>query len=128
LYNAEYSFLIASREGVHYGRDVWGRRSLLQWTCPRNCGSFQVISVAEKQHGHHPQSLDNINNQNGDNLYNLEWTEVPPGKVHSVLWSQQQPEQQPESGSSHFKVPCPSSISVDYPHVEVQSPLVPPDF
>ena len=70
FYNAEFAFLIVTPDGVYYGRDEWGRRSLLRWECDQ-CNSFQIASTAEayatdKQHG--------------------SWREIQPGLVHLSSW------------------------------------------
>jgi asparagine synthetase B (glutamine-hydrolysing) len=100
LYNAEFAFLVWTKDGVHFGRDPWGRRSLLLWSCPRGCGSFQVVSVVE-------QAIGTVNNDDGELfplLSTLEWSELSPGKVHSILFS--------ELGG-------PMVSSVDYPKLPI---------
>jgi asparagine synthetase B (glutamine-hydrolysing) len=95
LYNAEFAFCILTEHGVFYGRDLWGRRSLLLWRCPRNCGSFQVVSVAEDSPpavtaataaAAMPTTADESPTENSTTA--LEWTEVPPGMVHCILFSE----------------------------------------
>ena len=68
LTNAEFAFLILTNKFVCYGRDVWGRRSLLRWDCPNKCGSFQIVSAAEVHNTDEQQE---------------HWTEILPGMVHS---------------------------------------------
>ena len=90
-YNAEFAFCVLTEHGVYFGRDLWGRRSLLRWDCPRDCGSFQIVSVAENLFPSTtatppPAALDgspgNINA-----TPSLEWKEVSPGAVHYILFS-----------------------------------------
>ena len=99
FYNAEFAFCVLTQNGVYYGRDRWGRRSLLLWRCPRNCGSFQLVSVAEEL----PLSIVSPSLSaatptaakiSGESLPEIkttavqEWIEVPPGMVHSISFSQ----------------------------------------
>jgi asparagine synthetase B (glutamine-hydrolysing) len=90
LYNAEFAFCVLTQHGVYFGRDLWGRRSLLLWSCPRNCGSFQVVSVAENS----PPivtaaTMTTTTDSPTENITTaIEWTEVPPGMVHCILFSE----------------------------------------
>jgi len=95
LYNAEFAFSILDKNAVYFGRDRWGRRSLLQWKCPKNCGSFQIVSVTEC-----PKTTTT-----------LEWTEVYPGMVHCIPFSE------------HV-----TTIAEVYPDVIISSPQLPNDF
>jgi asparagine synthetase B (glutamine-hydrolysing) len=110
FYNAEFAFLILTPEAVYYGRDAWGRRSLLRWDCPNHCGSFQIVSTAE---------LHNTDEQQEH------WTEILPGMVHEESsWGTTTEEQRaaaipypsisfesnPKSMSSDFS-PAPSGVS-----------------
>jgi asparagine synthetase B (glutamine-hydrolysing) len=78
LYNAEFGFLILTPTTVYYGRDHWGRRSLLRWDCPNQCGSFQIVSTAEFP-------TDDEEHQN--------WKEILPGMVHqsSLVDAEEEP-------------------------------------
>lgn len=75
LYNAEFGFLILTKSSVYYGRDKWGRRSLLRWDCPNACGSFQIVSAAEEF-----QDLEKLEENEIDHT----WTEILPGIVHQM--------------------------------------------
>jgi asparagine synthetase B (glutamine-hydrolysing) len=69
LINAEFAFLILTPAALYYGRDVWGRRSLLRRDCDI-CGSFQITSVV----GTASVAVD-------DDKSWTPWTEVTPGQV-----------------------------------------------
>jgi asparagine synthetase B (glutamine-hydrolysing) len=72
LYNAEYAFFILRSDGqMFYGRDPWGRRSLLRSQCT-NCQSLFIASVAPC-----PPSND------GDDSGKSSWEEITPGHVHN---------------------------------------------
>ena len=90
LYNAEFAFCILTKHGVFFGRDFWGRRSLLRWDCP-HCGSFQIVSVAERSSSSmtsqsEPTPADGSTTSD-NNTSSIEWKEVPPGMVHCILFS-----------------------------------------
>jgi hypothetical protein len=72
FYNAEFAMVIVTSQGVLFGRDIWGRRSLLQGKCC-HCGSIQIASVAA--------AASNIipNHEN-----HVKWAEIPPGKIHAI--------------------------------------------
>jgi asparagine synthetase B (glutamine-hydrolysing) len=79
LYNAEFAFLIVRSDGeIFYGRDPWGRRSLLRWDCS-HCGSFHIASTA-------PSMIvgegSEVSSQNSPSKELAEWQEIPPGMVH----------------------------------------------
>jgi asparagine synthetase B (glutamine-hydrolysing) len=81
LYNAEFAFLIWTNEGLYFGRDPWGRRSLLFWRCEA-CGSFQIVSVDESSlQGPGDVAVENTTLEQATNV---EWTELPPGQVHFI--------------------------------------------
>mmetsp|Transcript_23057 Transcript_23057/g.25739 ORF Transcript_23057/g.25739 Transcript_23057/m.25739 type:complete len:652 (-) Transcript_23057:141-2096(-) len=107
LYNAEFAFSIVDSNTVYFGRDRWGRRSLLQWKCPENCGSFQITSVAENFPTSNAIRTECSKTPTGPTL---EWTEVYPGMVHCISFS--------EHATSTTKV---------YPNVIVSSPQLPND-
>jgi asparagine synthetase B (glutamine-hydrolysing) len=71
LYNAEYAFLILRSDGqMFYGRDHWGRRSLLRFEC-NECHSLVIASVAP-----FPRMTDH------DTDHGAVWEEIVPGHVH----------------------------------------------
>ena len=122
LYNAEFAFAILTQDGIYFGRDLWGRRSLLHWKCPENCGSFQIVSVAEES-----PSMTSTTEESPlttaatatttttecpkTTTNHLEWIEVPPGMVHCILFSD------------------PATIITEiYPNVTIPSPRVPDNF
>lgn len=76
VYNAEYAFLVLRSDGkIFYGRDPWGRRSLLQLECP-DCESLIISSVA-------PFCLP----RNSDSETGVSsWIEIVPGKVHVLAY------------------------------------------
>jgi asparagine synthetase B (glutamine-hydrolysing) len=119
LYNAEFSFAILAQYGIYFGRDVWGRRSLLQWKCPENCGSFQIVSVAEESPSMTSTTEESLlttatattTECPKSTTNHLEWIEVPPGMVHCILFSD------------------PATIITEiYPNVTIPSPRVPDSF
>ena len=72
LYNAEYAFLLLRSDGqIFYGRDPWGRRSLLRFEC-HDCHSFVVASVAP--------FLRTMMDHDEDS--GAVWEEIVPGQVH----------------------------------------------
>lgn len=75
LYNSEFAFLVLSPTDVFFGRDRWGRRSLLQWNCPNNCGSFQIVSTTE---------ASGLLGSNYGSEANIHWKEIFPGQVHQI--------------------------------------------
>jgi len=96
---------------------------LLLWRCPRNCGSFQLVSVAEelplsivssslseatptatKTPGESPLECKTTVAQ--------EWIEVPPGTVHSISFSQS----------------AEKNVAVFYPKASFSLPRLPKDF
>jgi asparagine synthetase B (glutamine-hydrolysing) len=122
LYNAEFAFAILTQDGVYFGRDLWGRRSLLQWKCPENCGSFQIVSVAEDSPSTTATTEESTSTTTATatttttecpktTTNHLEWTEVPPGMVHRILFSD----------------PATTIIEI-YPNVTIPSPRVPDNF
>jgi asparagine synthetase B (glutamine-hydrolysing) len=117
LYNAEFAFCVLTQQGVYYGRDLWGRRSLLRWNCPRNCGSFQIVSVAESSPPIAPGAalMTTTANPSPTEIVStptLEWTEVPPGIVHCSLFSK----------------PTENMSGVAYPKVAFPISRLPSDF
>jgi len=86
FYNAEFAFCILSKHGVYFGRDLWGRRSLLFWNCPKNCGSFLVVSVPENC-PYTATAISPKRDESSSETSNhpfIEWTEVRPGMVHCI--------------------------------------------
>ena len=84
--NAEFAFVVVTDDAVYYGRDVWGRRSLLHWICPI-CGSFRIASVAEDY-----DAVEGVTNGIVDICGQTEdtnsssaalngWSEIAPGQV-----------------------------------------------
>eukprot|EP00934_Nitzschia_sp_Nitz4_P003288 Nitzschia sp. Nitz4//scaffold69_size99277//70319//72115//NITZ4_004642-RA/size99277-processed-gene-0.39-mRNA-1//-1//CDS//3329556742//3278//frame0 len=72
LFNAEFAFILVDSNKILFGRDAWGRRSLLRWHCPHEgCGSFQIVSTPETL-----SSETDITPQT--------WEEILPGKVHCL--------------------------------------------
>ena len=96
LYNAEYAFLIiVDATRVLFGRDHWGRRSLMRWDCPDQSQSFQILSTAED----HPKPTETPATSPPSNTFSLEqktpqdketghdespWKELPPGIVFEI--------------------------------------------
>ena len=88
LINAEFAFLIVTTDAIYYGRDMWGRRSLLRWECP-SCGSFRIASVAEDRHYSFDSKGDDSNKiiHVGEASADIkapsrqEWSEIIPGQV-----------------------------------------------
>jgi asparagine synthetase B (glutamine-hydrolysing) len=77
LYNAEYAFVLVTPEAVYYGRDAWGRRSLLLRQCPKpGCASFQIVST--------PENDDNDDSLRAQSSSSSDWQEIPPGLVHMM--------------------------------------------
>jgi len=75
LYNAEYAFLLLRSDGqMFYGRDPWGRRSLLRFEC-NDCHSFVIASVAP-----FPRTTTMIDHDKDDS--GAVWEEIVPGQVH----------------------------------------------
>jgi asparagine synthetase B (glutamine-hydrolysing) len=103
FYNAEFAFLILTPKMVYYGRDAWGRRSLLRRDCP-SCGSFQIVSIPEVTEEHEEQ----------------QWTEVLPGKVHQTSLLSTVGNEQPRQPAS---IPFPT---LESPLVISPLPSVPP--
>jgi asparagine synthetase B (glutamine-hydrolysing) len=85
LYNAEFAFLILTPTCVLYGRDSWGRRSLLRWDCP-NCGSFRIVSVAEALQS--TITTTTTTTTSSSTTPAEEWTEILPGRVHQISFIQ----------------------------------------
>lgn len=79
FHNAEFAILILTKSSIFYGRDLWGRRSLLRWDCPKGCGSFQIVSTAETL----DPSLGKDEVCDQEHL----WSEIPPGLVHEIRFS-----------------------------------------
>jgi asparagine synthetase B (glutamine-hydrolysing) len=82
LINAEFAFLILTLDAIYYGRDVWGRRSLLRWECPV-CGSFRIASVAEEEQEGTSSLHDSLANESllTAAAAATEWSEIEPGEV-----------------------------------------------
>jgi asparagine synthetase B (glutamine-hydrolysing) len=96
LINAEYAFCIATAECIFYGRDVFGRRSLLTGTS-QSCSttSFQypqwfVASVAASSF------ID----------ANILWEEVEPGLVHAYELNQNTLDPLKALQSKPVRIPC----------------------
>lgn len=119
LFNAEFAFLILTSKGVYFGRDRWGRRSLLRWSCPAGCGSFQIVSVAEERDntfvsvGTVDDATPPTSSSSSSPL--MEWIEVPPGQVHTILFSDN------SGGGEGTSSTTPTSL--DYPNVIFESPI-----
>ena len=64
LLNAEYAIVILTHEAIYFGRDPWGRRSLLRSDCDA-CGSFTICSVVADEQ---PSTCTT-------------WMELPPGQI-----------------------------------------------
>jgi asparagine synthetase B (glutamine-hydrolysing) len=81
LYNAEFAFLIVRSDGdIFYGRDSWGRRSLLRWDCS-HCGSFHIASTAPSMIVVEEED-SKISSQGSSPKKLAEWQEISPGMVH----------------------------------------------
>ena len=78
FYNAEFAFLIVTPSRVYYGRDSWGRRSLLRYDCA-SCRSFQIASTSETLLPDQEEKTDD-NDDCGAN--SSMWKEILPGQVH----------------------------------------------
>jgi asparagine synthetase B (glutamine-hydrolysing) len=93
LYNAEYAFLILRSDGqIFYGRDPWGRRSLLlrRSECI-DCQSFIIASVALSmlpQTQTQPILLDSHDDHHDSDVVgttgSTSWEEITPGHVHFI--------------------------------------------
>lgn len=80
LYDAEYAFMVINSDQVLFGRDPWGRRSLLRWDCPASqCKSFQIMSTAENDN-----STNNDAASTSTNEQESPWKEITPGVVHKI--------------------------------------------
>jgi asparagine synthetase B (glutamine-hydrolysing) len=109
LYNGEFAFVILNLDsGVLFGRDVWGRRSLLLRNCS-HCGSFQISSVMEEAK---EEDIDDGS---------MEWKELPPGEIHAFSFS--------DTGLSILP-PLDFATMVTIPQTSIELPtllLPPPD-
>jgi hypothetical protein len=68
--------VILTSQGVLFGRDMWGRRFLLQGKCC-HCGSIQIASEAAAA------AASNIipNHEN-----HVKWTEISPDEFHAIYF------------------------------------------
>lgn len=110
LYNAEFAVLVLTKSYVYYGRDLWGRRSLLRWDCPKGCGSFQIVSTAE--------SLDTSLDGDDGIDQGQNWSEILPGMVHQTPLTQEM------SFTSNIPYPpiSPTSTSpIDTPNLTIRT-------
>ena len=79
LYNAEFAFVVVRRSDGHvfYGRDSWGRRSLLKMDCS-HCGSFHIASTAPSM-----IAVSEEGSESSSQDFPLpKWQEITPGMVH----------------------------------------------
>ena len=84
LYNAEFAFVLLRSDGeIFYGRDAWGRRSLLRLDCEQ-CRSFHLASTAPFMIKK-PQNEDENSSNDPDSMV---WSEVKPGMVHATAAAQ----------------------------------------
>lgn len=83
IYNAEFAFLVVRSDGdIFYGRDPWGRRSLLRYDCS-HCGSFHIASTAPSIMVHvGNEGVDASMSQDSPSTEPTLWQEIPPGMVH----------------------------------------------
>jgi asparagine synthetase B (glutamine-hydrolysing) len=94
LINAEYSFCIVTSECIFYGRDIFGRRSLLTGTSTTACSdsSFQLSRTRNGTHKTNETDPDiqwylaSVAAPSSSSSPNdIAWEEVVPGLVHAYV-------------------------------------------